>query len=152
MEKILKVQEVSNAYQVLRNAKYQKLEDADKIKLWKVSRQLKPIALKAEEDFKDAATSLKPDGFDKNLEKARAYEKAKAEELTELPMSEEEYKAFLVEFKEFDNLVKKALKEFQEKEVTVKFDALSEEAFGSLMASNEWTLAQLENIEWLVED
>ena len=64
------------AYRVLSTAKYSKLEDADKIKVWKIARALKPTATQFEEDSKDAAEKLKPsEDFDSRLQKAQEFER-----------------------------------------------------------------------------
>ena len=55
MEKqTIKTEKVLNAYRVLSTAKYGKMDDGDKIKVWKIARTLKPVADKFEDDSKDA--------------------------------------------------------------------------------------------------
>ena len=43
----------------------------------------------------------------------------------------------------FNKLLAKAVKEFADAEVELEFDALSEDAFAKLMASNDWTMQQI---------
>ena len=62
MTTTLKTEKVLSAYQVLSTAKYGKLDDADKIKVWKIARQMKPVAEKFEDDSKSAAEAMKPEG------------------------------------------------------------------------------------------
>lgn len=147
MEKqTIKTEKVLNAYRVLSTAKYSKMDDSDKIKVWKIARTLKPVADKFEDDSKDAAEKMKPfEDFDEKLSKAQDYErKMKDENLdaSTLPMGAAEYSEFVGEFQKYNVLVNKAVREFAEKEVELEFDAISEEAFGKLMASNEWTMEQ----------
>ena len=71
----IETSKVVSAYNVLSTAKYGKLDDADKIKVWKIARALKPVATKFEEDNKDAAEKLKPEGFDEKLQNAQEYER-----------------------------------------------------------------------------
>ena len=146
----LKTKEIVSAYQVLGNASYEKMADEDKIKVWKIARLLKPIALKYEEDRADAQKSLVPDdGFMQEVQKAREYEKCLKEGKTELPMTASEYGVIAEKFQKYMDLMTSALKEFADKEVDLQFEPLSEEAFSKLMASNNWTLKQVDNIEWI---
>ena len=147
----LKTGEIVNAYQVLDEAKYQKMSDDDKVRLWKISRKLSPIAQKYEEERADANRKLVPsDDFNPKLQKAVEYERLKKEGKEELPMTDEEYTSTLKEFKEYEGLLKKALKDLEEKENEIEIEPLSEEAFGKLMASNDWTLRQVDLLEFII--
>ena len=152
----VKTEKVLGAYNVLNTAKYTKMDDADKIKVWKIARALKPIATKFDDDSKDAAEKLKPEGFDDNLQKAQECERlvkngnANYRDTAKLPMGAAEYGEFIKELQKYNRLVSEAVKEFAEKEVELTFDALSEDAFGKLMASNEWTMEQTVEIGMLI--
>jgi hypothetical protein len=50
---------------------------------------------------------------------------------------------------EYNQLVNKAVQEFSEKDVELKFESLSDDDFGKLMASNDWTMAEVEKIEFI---
>ena len=133
-------------FNVLNTAKYGKLDDQDKIKVWKIARMMKPIATKFDEETKDAAEKMKPgEEFDEQLQKAQQYEveirkpDCNAEKL---PMGAAEYQAFITEFKKYQKLVNDAVKEFADKEVEIDFEPVSEDVFGKLMASNDWTVDQ----------
>jgi len=140
MKKTLKTEAVLEVWNILNAATYKKLDDADKIKLYKTARVLKPIAKQFEEDSKDAAEKLKPEGLDGQLEKAKEYESKKPKG-EDTPMTDEEYQAFIRDmWSPFNQLVAKAVKEFAEKEVEVDIEPLTEEAFGKLMASNDWSV------------
>lgn len=143
----LKTDKVLKAYNIISQAKYTKMDDADKIKVWKIARALKPVATKYDEDTKDAAEKLKPEGFDENLRKAQEYErvaKDKGADASGLEMGAAEYGKFIGELQKYNRLVNDAVREFADKEVELTFDALSEEAFGKLMSSNDWTVDQAE--------
>jgi len=145
MTKKVKTEQVLGAYNVLNTAKYTKMDDADKIKVWKIARALKPIATKFDEDSKDAAEKLKPEGFDDDLRKAQEYErvtKDKEADASKLEMGAAEYGEFIKKLKEMNKLVADALKEFANKEVDIDFEPISEDAFTKLMASNDWTMEQ----------
>ena len=141
MKKVIKTETVLVVWNIINTASYKKLDDADKIKLWKIARVLKPIATQFESDSKDAAEKLKPEGLDALLEKAKEYEAKKQKGDDELPMTEAEYNSFIREqWQPFNKLVQQAIGEFADKEVELDFDTLTEEAFGKLMASNDWSV------------
>ena len=145
MTRKVKTEKVLGAFNVLNTAKYAKMDDADKIKVWKIARALKPIATKFDEDSKDAAEKLKPEGFDDDLRKAQEYErvtKDKDADASKLEMGAAEYGEFIKKLKEMNKLVADALKEFANKEVDIDFEPIREDAFTKLMASNDWTMEQ----------
>lgn len=149
MKKSIKTSEILTAFNVLNSAKYGSMSDDDKIKVWKITRALKPIATKFDEDSKDAAEKMKPKmegGFDEKLQKAQEYEnliKDPKADMKKLPMGAAEYEAFVKEFKEYNRLVGKAIEDFAKKEVKIEFEPLTDEAFAKLMTSNEWTMGQV---------
>lgn len=150
MKTTIKTEKVLKVYQILNTTKYGKLDDGDKVKVWKIARKLKPVATKFDEDSKDAAEKLKPyDGFEDDLQKAQEYERLKG---VNAKMDIDEYQKFIAAFKAYQELVGKAVKEYADVEVEVEFDTISEDAFSKLMASNEWTLDQAVEIgEFITE-
>ncbi len=152
MEKSLKTLEIVNAYQLLGNAKYNKLDDAEQIKIWKLSRLMKPIAKEAEEAQQDALQSLVPDEFRQKVQKAQEYTEARKAGIKDnLPMTDKEYVEYLTEFKKYNILVGKAFDEVLQKEVTIDYEPLSEDTVGLLVTCNEWPMAKaLEHLEWLI--
>ena len=142
----IKTEKVLEAFNILKAATYQKLDDADKIKLWKIARVMKPIATKFEEDSKDAAEKLKPKGFDEMLAKAQEYERVMKDpnaDASQLKMSAAEYDNFLKgDWQEFNKLISKALKEFADAKVDLDFEPLSEDAFTKLLSSNSWDVSK----------
>lgn len=149
MKKTMKTEDILKSFGLLKDVNYQKLEDADKVKVWKVVRQLKPVATQYEEAKQDAVKSLIPEGFNENLRKAQEYERKKAGGEAGLPMTEEEYKAFLVEFQKYNKLVADALKEQEDMEHEVEFEPLTEDVLGLLIVSNNWPLAKGDALDWL---
>lgn len=152
MEKSLKTLEIVNAYHLLGNAKYSKLEDADQLKVWRLSRLMKPIAKEAEEAQQDALSSLIPDEFRQKVQKAQEYAEAKKAGIKEgLPMTDKEYVEYLTEFRKYNILVGKAFDEVLQKEVTIEYEPLSEDVVGLLVTCNEWPMDKaLEHLEWLI--
>ena len=145
MTRKVKTELVLAVLNVLNTAKYGKLDDQDKIKVWKIARMMKPIATKFDEETKDAAEKMKPgDDFDDRLQKAQEFERLRNTngDMSKAPMGAAEYQAFIVEFKNYQKLVNDAVKEYADKEVEIEFEPVSEEVFGKLMASNDWTVDQ----------
>ena len=143
MEKRVECKDIAMAYKVLAGAKYQKMSDDDRVKIWKITRALKAVAVSYESDVQSAQKELMPDDeFSQNFQKARQYEQMKAKNEENLPMSESEYNEFVELFKGYQTLVNQALEDIAKKEIALDFEPISEEAFGQLMASNDWTLEQ----------
>ena len=153
MKMKMKTSVVLDAFNVLNTAKYTKLDDADKIKVWKIARAMKPIATQFESDNKDAAEKMKPEGFDEKIQNAQEYERVMKDsnaDASGLKMGAAEYNAFIRELQDYNKLVGEAVKDYADKEVKIEFDTISEEVFGKLMASNEWDISQTMKIEIIV--
>jgi len=147
MKKIkFKTEELHNAYMILSAAKFTKLGDADKIKVWKIARALKPISTKFEDDNKSAAETLKPKDcdFDATFAKVQEFENIMRSggDMSKAPMGAAEHDAFIKNvWQPYNKLVADAIKPIAETEVEVEIEPLSEEAFGLLMASNDnWVM------------
>ena len=153
MKKVeLKTKRIIEAFKTLDSSKYQKLSDDDKIKVWKIIRALKPVALEYEEAIEDAKTRLVPsDDYEMKFQKAQLYERMKKEGKNTLPMSEEEYNAFVPVFKSYMELLAKAINDGLKEVRSIEFESLSEEAFGKLMASNDWSFGQAEKLDFIIE-
>lgn len=147
----MRTNDLIEAYNILNVAKYNKLEDSDKIKIWKIVRVLKPIVTKFQEDMKDASEKFMQEfeNFQENLQKARQYETAENKE--EAEMTEDQYKAFIVDFISYNRLVNNTANDLASEEVNVDFEKLSEDAFGKLMASNDWTIEQTTKIDFIIQ-
>ncbi len=148
MKKVIKTNDILAAFNIINVAKYTSLEDKDKVKVWKIARALKPVATKFKEDTEDAAEKLKPEvkgGYEETFMKAREFARmAEAkEDLSKAPMTEKEFEAFNKQYVDYQKLLINALNEFSEKEVEIEFEPLDDDAFGKLMASNEWKMDQV---------
>lgn len=141
------------AFKILDSAKYQKLSDDDKVKVWKITRMLKPIALEYSDEIHDAKMRLMPsEDYEEKLQKAQMYEQMLKEGKEDLPMTKEEYEAFVPVFKGYMELLNKVLKEGLEKEHELMFEPVSEDALGKLMASNDWAFGQVEALDFILCD
>ena len=150
MKKQIKTEALLKVFNVLNGAKYGKMDDADKIRVFKIVRKLKPIAEAFEDESKDAAEKLKFEGFDTLLEKVKEYEAKVKKDGEELPMTAEEYNKFISDFKDYNKLVGEAIKEFAERENELDFDGITEDAFNKLMNSNDWTFGQAAALEVII--
>ena len=150
MKKQIKTEALLKVFNVLNGAKYGKMDDADKIRVFKIVRKLKPIAEVFEDESKDAAEKLKFEDFDNLLEKAKEYEAKVKKDGEELPMTAEEYNKFISDFKDYNKLVGEAIKEFAERENELDFDGITEDAFNKLMNSNDWTFGQAAALEVII--
>ena len=141
----MKTIEITNIYVVLNEAKLTKMDDADKFKVIKVLRVIKPVAKGYKDFVEEVKNKLKGDDNDKMIEKAQAWNKdnqgKKVNELTQEQI--DELNTINTYFAEYNKRVESCLKEEAEKEVELTFDKLNEEAFGKLVASNDWTCGQI---------
>lgn len=143
MEKVIKTQDALAVYNIMMDAHYSKLENQDKVLVWKITRKLAPIAKKFEEDRQDAICKFRPgDDFQERMQKARQYEADMKDGVVSSSMKAE-YEKFIKEYQDYNELVNNAIQEFADKEVTLEFQPLSEEAFARLLESNEWTIGQM---------
>jgi len=139
MTKTFKTSEVAAAYAVLAAAKYSKLEDADKIKVWKVARALKPVAIKFDEDSRELAEKLKPEGYDERVAKAQTFEKALRTK-GDTGIGPAEYTTIIEEIGRYRQSCEQGLAEDAAREVELTFDPISEDTFAKLLASNDWNM------------
>ena len=147
----LRVEDITAAYVLLGEAKYQKLSDEDKVKVWKISRKLFPVAEKYKKDIEDAKQKFMPsEAFPEELQVAIQYQNLKEAGEENLPISGEEYKKTLAKWNSYNNIVNRALKELADQKVEIEIEPISEEAFGKLMASNDWSFAQAGKLEFII--
>jgi hypothetical protein len=144
MIKKTKAENVAQVFNILNAAKYSKLNDDERIALWKITRAMKPVALKLKDDIQDAAQHMKPsDDFDRRLTIARQYEQAQRDGKEFDKLSKEDYDAFIQEWREYSKLVDTAVKEFADEEVEIDIEPISEETLSRLMASNpDWNMGK----------
>ena len=155
VKKTIKTDKILSAFRVLNTAKYAKMDDADKIKVWKIARALKPVADKFDDESKDAAEKMKPsEDFTDKLQNAQEFERMRNanEDMKKAPMGAAEYGEFIKQFQEYNKLVTDAIKEFADKEVEVEFEPLTEEAFGKLISSNDWDMSKVMEIGAIILD
>lgn len=155
MKQEIKTEKLLVAYRILSAAKCSKMEDADKIKVWKIQRAMKPVAEQFDDDIRTAGETLKPEGYDDALQKALTLEQKEKKAFGELTQrNEREFVAMLSEKNEdyskfqqmhtkYRKLVDDAVKEYADKEATLEYEPLSEDAFAAFVSSNDWTLEKI---------
>ena len=136
----LRTKEVAEAYNLISTAKYQKLSDDDKVKVWKISRKLSPIAEQYNKDVEDAKQRLLPsEDFPQRLQMGLKYQSLRDSGEKDLPMTEEEFTKIAAEWNNYNAILDKALRDIAEEKQTIEINTITEDAFGGLMASNDWT-------------
>ena len=141
----MKTIDIVKAYRIINDAKLTKMEDADKFKVIKATRQLKPVAASFDEFVKEAQERLKPEGWDDMQKKARQWQ----EDGDKSALTAEERREINRYFMDYNAKVEECVKEEAEKEPELTYERLSEEAFGQFIASNDYdvrTIIELENI------
>lgn len=123
-------------YNTLNTAKLTKMEDKDKFLVIKAMRQLKPIATAYEDFAKDAQEKLKGEDFDTIRKQAQQWQ----EEGESTTLTLDERRHINLYLNDYNAKVAECLKEEAAKDSPTTFERLSEEAFGKLIASNDWTV------------
>jgi len=147
MEKKLKVQEIYEAYSVLRQAKTTKLDDGDKLKVFRISNAMRPVAQDYDDTLQSAQETMKKniEGFDEKQKKVYLFEvvvRQKSYDASQLPCGVEEYRVIADEIRHYNTLVEAACKESYLKEVSLEIVPLEEQVFEKLMSTNDWTMEQ----------
>ena len=151
MKKSVKTESVVKVFNLIKDAKYSKMSDADKLAIFKIFKAIKAIAEAFTNEVNDARQKLVPyEEFMSDLAKAQAFEVARSKKEECAEMTEEEYNEFIQKFVQYNKLVNEAVKDSASKEVELDFDRLTQEAFDKLVLSNNWTFAQTEDIEAFV--
>lgn len=117
------------AFRILNNAKLGKMKDGDKFNSVKIMKELKPVATGYDDFIKDAAEKLKPEGIEEIQEKVQSQSKLTADERKI--------------WEKYDSDISKCVQEELGKELEFNFQPLSEEGFKGLIASNDFTLAEI---------
>ena len=139
------VKQIVDTYNALGNAKSSTLDDAEKGKILKARKAMRPFVTEYEAFKKDCQEMHKYEGLDKDVELYNSalnkYYQGKGNEVTE-----EEAKAH-ERVMEYDRKIAKPLHEGEIKEVELEFEKLSEGSDVKLMSANDWTPKQLDILE-----
>ena len=103
MEKTVKTESVVKVFNLIQNAKYSKMKDADKVSIWKIYRAIKSIGKTFLDDVSDVQQKFVPyETFFDDLQKAKAYESAKLKNEEYADMTSEEYQKFIAELSKYN--------------------------------------------------
>lgn len=140
------IKQVVECFKALGNAKVNKLDEAEKIKILKARKVMRPIAEAYEEFLKDAQEMFKPENWDE-IQKKTAQWKEEGEK-TSLSEAEraEVNKALSAYFKSVNATVKDELT----KEVEIEVEKLKENSDIKIMEENDWKIGDLDLIEILL--
>lgn len=139
----MKTKQVVEVYNTLNSAKLSKMDDKDKFLVIKAMRQLKPVFTAYEEFVKDAQEKLKGDDFEDVQTKARKWQ----EEGENTSLTIEERRNINIYLNDYSNKVNECLKEEVEKDNELTYEKISEEAFGKLIASNDFDVKTIMNLQ-----
>jgi len=145
----LTAEKILSAYNILSAAKYSKLDDRDKIRLWKITRTLKPVAEQLDQDQKSAAEKFKEElaDFDERLAMAqdfsRIMDNVRGVKPDDLPMSPQEFMETTRQIRQYNRNVAEATQAYANEEKELEIDTISEEAFLKLINSNDWTFGHI---------
>lgn len=137
----MKTIDITNAYNVLNNAKPNKMEDKDKFALIRALRQLKPVAKDYEEAVKDAQERLKPEGWEEVQKRAADWNaRHKGQKVADLtPEERDELEGINAAYRDYTAKVEECVRDLAEKEVAASYARLTEDAFGKLLEGNpDW--------------
>lgn len=142
----MKVKSIVEAYKLLGNAKTTNLDDADKAKILKARKAMRPIADEFEAFLKDAQEMFKPEGWEETQNKLAQWQ----QEGEKTTLSEDERKSINKALIGYQSAIDKAVKAELDKEVEIEIEKLSEGSDIKLMSANDWTPNQLDLIDMLL--
>lgn len=139
----MKTELIVSVHRILIAAKLTKMEDADKFKVIKAMRALKPTAKEFEDFIKDVQEKLKPEDFEEMEAKAQKLnsEGGKAN------APGDEFVKLNAYFDEYRKNVEKCAKEAADKDNELIYEKLSEEAFARFLASNDFNVNEILNLQ-----
>lgn len=139
----MKTEVIVKAYSKINASKITKMEDADKFKVIKMAKAMKPIATAYEDFVKDAQEKLKDEKFDEVQKKAQQWQ----QEGENTTLTIEERKGINEYLNAYYNKVNECVKEENAKEHELTYDRLTEEAFGKFVASNDFEVSEMVMME-----
>ena len=142
----MKTIDVVNAFSALNGAKLAKMEDKEKFTLIKAMKALKPIKNEYEDFVKDAREKLKGDNHEEMVKRVEEW-RTKHNDTKPADFTTDELKELNeinTYFNDYNKKVEECVKEEADKEVTLEYTRMSEEAFGHLLTSNpEWDVEKM---------
>ena len=136
----MKTKELVKAYKILQPTKVTKVDDADKMKIIKATRLLRPIAEEYEKNVEESLKTLRDDRFEEMQQKGAKHNEAVKNDSKDGLLSFNELDELNKYFSEHDKLCRTLVRELDEKEVTLDMPHISEESFIKFISSNDENL------------
>lgn len=150
MKKTIKTSAVYGVFQLLNGAKLGGLKkNEDKTAVLKVLRELKPVAVKFEDERKDILEKLKPEGYEDDLRRAQQYEAEMKDGTKPTVLTAKEYQEIISRSMAYNREAAKAIDEILVTDVEVEIEPLTDELIVELMTQNDWTAGQVLAVEEL---
>lgn len=144
----MKTSDYLNVAELLKKAKVSKMEDKDKMKLIKAVRFIMKITKEYEELVNDTKERLKDERFDEMLSRAESFNEKRKDNKDSLTNEElKELNELNSYFNGYNNEISNVLKDEYEKEITADYERLSDDAFSKFIASNDFTVEEMCNLE-----
>lgn len=143
MKKTLTRNLIHAVYVIIGNSRLNELKkNDDKVAVLKILRELRYVANKYEEDSKDAAERLKPDGFDELRNRAAVYEAERADGSQHTTVTAVEYQGFIEQLDSYNKAVADAMRDVNESTVELEIEPIAGDILLQLMDANRWTVDQ----------
>ena len=143
----MKVSDCVNALSILKEAKLTKMEDKEKLTVIKAVRALDKVVKEYEALVKEVKEKLKDERFKEMSRRGEDFNASHREGQTLTTKEQQEVKELNAYFGNYNRRLDEVLKADYEREVTVEYERLTEDAFGRLVASNDFTVQGIINIE-----
>lgn len=143
----MKTSDCIQAATSLRTAKVTKMEDKEKMTVIKAMRALDKVAKEYEALVKEVKEKLKDERFDNMSRRVEEFNALHRDGQALTTKEQQEVKELNNYFANYNKRLDEVLKGEYEREVTVEYERLTEDAFGRLVASNDFTVQEIINIE-----
>lgn len=151
MKRTITTNKIIDAFYLIASAKVSTLENADKIKIWKIMRAFKPIASSFEDALRDAQDKFRPQDYTEHIEELKKYDQCKKDGLkTEIDAVT--YKKYIEEMRSYDQLVGDAIQSDLTHENEVEFEPISSDVFELALIENGWDMSQAMMLEIIIND
>lgn len=133
----MKTKELVKAYKILQPSKVTKMDDADKMKVVKAARALRPIAEEYEKNIEEGIKTLRDERFEEMQQKGAKHNEAIKNQSKDGLLSLEELDELNKYFADHEKLYRTLVQELDEKDVAIEIPRISEDAFIKFAASND---------------
>lgn len=142
----MKTTRIVSIYELLSNAKINKVADQGKIKIIKAVREMKKISTDFNELLEDAREKLKGENHDVLIEKAARWQ----QEGDSVNLTDDEKIEINNYLADYSSKIDECIKDDAEKEHELEFTKLTEEEFEGLISSNDWDVKTIMDIQEVI--